>query len=503
MYKLLLCWRYLWTRYLALVSIISVMLGVATLIVVNSVMGGFSTKLMKKMQGMHSDIIIDHRSQDGMGDLARRIEQVKARLGDRLLAITPIIDTFAILEFNLFGYGDVMTKPVRVLGVDAATKSETGEFRNALLDPANRQEPARAFELRGKAAQTHRQTYPYSGLPAATGMGHVTPPRLPGEMPTMPGEPAKEELPAPTPAQPPAELTRPYGCVVGFGIANYRRPDAQAGDPDKDLELIAPGHEVSLTLLGSTTPEGYQGTSRRMRPTISKFVVTDLFRCDMSEIDGMVVFIDLKDMQTLRGMGNHATTLHLKLRDFDADAQAVVAELRKEDLFPPGQFIVQTWRDRQGPLLSAIAIEKAILNVLLFLIIAVAGFGILAIFFMIVVEKTKDIGILKALGAPSGGVMNIFLGYGLVLGLVGAGLGTVLGVAITVYINEIEQVITALTNREVFPRDIYYFDKIPTDLSVWTILWVNLGALAIAVGASVLPALRAALLHPVQALRYE
>ena len=89
--------------------------------------------------------------------------------------------------------------------------------------------------------------------------------------------------------------------------------------------------------------------------------------------------------------------------------------------------MVQTWEDKQGPLLAAIAVERGILNVLLFMIVGVAGFGILAIFSMIVVEKTRDIGILKALGASNRGVMGIFLGYGLLLGVVGAGLGTIAG----------------------------------------------------------------------------
>ena len=81
---------------------------------------------------------------------------------------------------------------------------------------------------------------------------------------------------------------------------------------------------------------------------------------------------------------------------------------------------VSTWEAKQGLLLSAVEVETAILNVLLFMIIAVAGFGILAIFFMIVVEKTRDIGILKSLGASSNGVMSIFLSYGLGLGVVGS-----------------------------------------------------------------------------------
>jgi lipoprotein-releasing system permease protein len=122
---------------------------------------------------------------------------------------------------------------------------------------------------------------------------------------------------------------------------------------------------------------------------------------------------------------------------------------------------------------------------------------------MIVTEKTRDIGILKALGASHRGVMGIFLGYGLLLGLVGAVLGTVLGVALTVNINEVEQMLSHWTGVEVFNRHVYYFDKIPTELQPWGVFWLNLGSIAIAVFFSVLPALRAALLHPVRALRYE
>jgi lipoprotein-releasing system permease protein len=141
--------------------------------------------------------------------------------------------------------------------------------------------------------------------------------------------------------------------------------------------------------------------------------------------------------------------------------------------------------------------------VLLFLIVGVAGFGILAIFSMIVVEKTRDIGILKALGASNGGVMKIFLAYGLLLGVVGAGFGTALGVTLTVYINQIEALLAHLTGMELFPRGVYYFNEIPTDIQPVSVALVNFGAVAIAVVFSVLPALRAALLHPVRALRYE
>jgi len=194
------------------------------------------------------------------------------------------------------------------------------------------------------------------------------------------------------------------------------------------------------------------------------------------------------------------TTIQIKLKDF-ADAKVVADRLRAA--FPPGMYSVRTWEQKQGPLLAAVDVESTILNVLLFMIIAVAGFGILAIFFMIVVEKTRDIGILKSLGASSRGVMSIFVSYGLSLGLVGSGVGVMVGLLFVRYINEIEKWLTYLTGRKVFDETIYYFPSIPTKVHAMTVISVALGAVAIAILASILPARRAALLHPVQALRHE
>ncbi len=165
--------------------------------------------------------------------------------------------------------------------------------------------------------------------------------------------------------------------------------------------------------------------------------------------------------------------------------------------------MVSTWQDKQSALLAAVQMETAILNILLFLIIAVAGFGILAIFFMIVVEKTRDIGILKSLGASGWGVMGIFLAYGLALGLLGSGVGMGLGLWLVAQINWIADVLGRITGRPVFDPEIYYFYKIPAIVDPFTVTWIVCGAVAIAVLASVLPAIRAARMHPVEALRYE
>ena len=110
---------------------------------------------------------------------------------------------------------------------------------------------------------------------------------------------------------------------------------------------------------------------------------------------------------------------------------------------------------------------------------------------------------MKSLGASGRGVMGIFLTYGLSLGTVGAGAGLVLGLLFVRYINQIADLLGKLTGRPVFDPSIYYFHKIPTIVDPLTLLWIVAGALAIAVLASILPARRAARLHPVEALRYE
>jgi lipoprotein-releasing system permease protein len=486
MYKLLLSWRYLRTRYLALASIISVMLGVATLIVVNSVMGGFATKLRDRMRGIQSHVVVEYRSLDGMYDYERQMAAIRRLAGDKIEAMSPVIESFAMLQYNF--HGETITRPIRLIGVDPAGKALTGDFAKHLRSQANKDDPGACFDLKGEALLRHDaliESRPRWDPPPMKTLGQNNP--------DAPPPPEAPEIGAEDP--------RIMGVVLGHGIATIRNPEAKSTDPDKDIHILQPGDEVTLLTMGRSHLDGHDGTQGIPRPAIGTFVVTDTWKCEMSEFDSNLVFVHIKDLQRLRTMQNRATSIQIKLKDYDRDKAEVVAALQTH--FHPALFLVQTWEEKQGALLAAIGIEQSTLNLLLFLIIAVAGFGILAIFFMIVVEKMRDIGILKALGASNAGVMGIFLSYGLGLGLVGAGLGTALGMTITIYINEIEHVISQFSGHDVFPRDVYYFDGIPTALEFGGIFVVNLGAILIAVGASVFPSLRAALLHPVRALRYE
>ncbi len=465
MYKWVLCWRYLRTRYLAMVCIVSVMLGVATLIVVNSVMGGFSTKLRDRLHGLLSDVVIEAWDYDGFANPRAKMALIRSDpwLNERIEAMAPTLEIFAMLQFTFRGMPIMRT--VRLIGVEPESRARLGGFaEHMVLRPGHP-----SFELSADARKRHQLLHP----PHNPAFDIDFDPPKPGEKPS----------PEPMPSR--AFVTR--GTIVGHAIAHFRDPVTH-----EDVCTLGPGDDVVITTVGG----GQQLTAVQAR-----FTVADYFRSEMSEYDANYVFVPLDYLQQLRTLQDHATSLQIRLKDYDRDAEEVVKRLKA--LFAGAPVQVQTWEDKQGPLLAAISVEKGILNVLLFLIIAVAGFGILAIFSMIVVEKTRDIGILKALGASNGGVLKIFLGYGLLLGVVGDVFGSALGLTLTTYINEVERFLTRTTGRELFPRDVYYFKEIPTHIQPSAVLVVNAGAIAIAVLFSILPALRAALLHPVRALRYE
>jgi lipoprotein-releasing system permease protein len=246
----------------------------------------------------------------------------------------------------------------------------------------------------------------------------------------------------------------------------------------------------------------FPSSGNNPRAIEQRFTVVDFYESKMSEYDSTFAFVPMDQLQKYRGMDPDAvSSIQLKLKP-GSDLNAVRDALRAQ--FPLEMAVqVNSWRDLQGPLLAAVQLEITLLNILLFLIIAVAGFGILAIFFMIVVEKTKDIGIMKSLGASGGGVASIFLGYGVLLGLVGAGTGAVAGLLFVAHIDSIAGILETITGREVFDPTIYYFETIPTIVRPIMVFWVIAGALTIAVLASVLPSIRAARMHPVEALRYE
>ncbi len=500
MYKFLLCWRYLRTRFLALACIISVTLGVATLIVVNSVMSGFSEKLRTGLHALLADLVIESESIGGFSDPKGKMAKIMADpfLADKIDAMCESLEGFAMMQYT-YPNGETLTRPIRLIGIDADTRAELGGFQNYLVMknrpkgdfslPPDVEKRWRDREEMDLEWQIQRQR---AENPAPAILSQDQPKLLPPE-PPVPHQ-TDGNQPAPAPMLPPimrADIKIPQGAIIGNLVASFRDKDKVDPVTKEPIihRLLHPGDSMVLVTVKGP----------KLEPAFDRFIVVDYLKTDMSEYDSNLVFVDLKYLQNLRAMDDGVSHIQIKLKDY-ADAKAV--QTRLKTMFPVG-FRVSTWEEKQGALLGAIDIEKGILNVLLFMIIAVAGFGILAIFSMIVAEKTRDIGIMKSLGASNAGVMQIFLTYGLLLGVVGSGLGTALGLTMTVNLNTVEKFLTMLTGRHIFDPSIYYFSEIPTYIETWMVVLVNLGAIAIAVVFSILPALRAAMLHPVRALRYE
>jgi lipoprotein-releasing system permease protein len=543
MYKLLLCWRYLQTRWIALASIVSVTLGVATLVVVNSVMDGFTEEMQQRIHGILSDIVVESHSSEGINDVELYQERIRATLGERLEGMTTVVAVPAMVSFQY--NGTPHTQQINLIGIDTKTYASVSDFSQYLLHPDNQQKLNFALKEAGYAPG--RNSFPESGWGYRRDMARLRKEleieaarnrklrqqideakagavALPAAMAAKSDKAGSEtESAVSTESQPEtvagadllagpqtavaASDDRPHyfdaeqeahtGIVLGISIGSmrYRDPLGEV----KDHFFIRPGDDVTVTMPGAGSPP---------RAIDQSFTVVDLYESKMSEYDSTFAFIPLEKLQQARGMidpssgKKSVTSIQLKLKA-GVDLSQARDALRLA--FPPEQTMVhvESWRDSQGPLLAAVQLETTILNILLFMIIAVAGFGILATFFMIVVEKTRDIGILKSLGAPGSGIASIFLAYGVLLGIVGSLAGAILGLLFVHNINTIAGWIEKLTGREVFDETVYYFTEIPTIIHPWMIVWVVIGAILIAVLASVLPSIRAARMHPVEALRYE
>ena len=550
MYRWLLCWRYLRTRYIALASVVSVTLGVATMIIVNAVMNGFTTEMQGRMHGILSDVIVESHSSSGLENYKDYQKKIREVLGEDLVGMTTVVHVPAMV--NITHRGETITRQINLIGIDTESYASVSDFSKYLLHPENKK--SLSFALHETGYSDGREGFPESGwkhrrrnasimnlekqiveeqkrnaylheqiekthspesdspqpesvLPENTPAGSLLPQAPPEFAPQAAGEsdvasssagPTFDAVLAP---QDQAQVFDPSvsqhdGIVLGISIGTTRYRD-MAGKVT-DYYYVQPGDDVQVT---------FPSAGNTPRAINERFTVVDFYESQMSEYDATFAFVPLDKLQKYRGMINPANgeaavnSIQLKLRE-GSDLNAARDALRAQ--FPLEMMVqVNTWRDLQGALLAAVQMETTILNILLFLIIAVAGFGILATFFMIVVEKTKDIGVLKSLGASGTGVATIFLGYGVLLGAVGAGAGGIAGLLFVANINQVADVLESISGQEVFDPTVYYFDHIPTLINPWTVAWVVVGAILIAVFASVLPAIRAARMHPVEALRYE
>tara|TARA_Y100000588_G_C14097930_1_gene857440 strand:- start:452 stop:1198 length:747 start_codon:yes stop_codon:yes gene_type:complete len=234
-------------------------------------------------------------------------------------------------------------------------------------------------------------------------------------------------------------------------------------------------------------------------PKIKLFKVVGLFESGMFEYDSSLAFISVQSAQRFFAMKDKVSGIEIRVEDIDSADQ--IAELLQENLGFP--YYVRDWMRMNKNLFSALRLEKIVMFIILILIILVAAFNIVSTLFMVVMEKTKEIAILKSMGASRASIMKIFSFQGLIIGLLGTLIGCVGGFAIVPNLNEIVGFIENIFGITAFPSDVYYLDKLPSEIQYMDSFLIIVFSIVICFVASLYPAWRASRLDPVDGLRYE
>jgi lipoprotein-releasing system permease protein len=234
-------------------------------------------------------------------------------------------------------------------------------------------------------------------------------------------------------------------------------------------------------------------------PRMKLFKVVGVFESGMYEYDANLSFILLKSAQKFFSMKNGISGIEIRVANIE-QAGNIASIIQKELGFP---YLVRDWMRMNRNLFSALKLEKIVMFIILILIIFVAAFNIVSTLFMLVMEKAKEIAILKSMGASCSSIIKIYSYQGLVIGLVGTFLGCAAGFIIVPNLNEIVGFIEVIFGIEAFPSDVYYLDRLPSKIQYMDSLLIIVFSVVICLAASLYPAWRASKIDLVDGLRYE
>lgn len=501
MYQALLTRKYLTSKIMPLLASLAVTLTVTTELVTWSVMGGFLDMLIATGRNVIGDVSISW-PQTGFAHYDDLQERLEAH--PDIEATTPIIETFGLA--NLPG-GIVATVSVR--GIEPESYDEvTGFYGGLWWRPLD--EPIRRDTLR----EDPRLRADLADILAS----------IEHSAKTLTAPQTGEGEPAPA-------------MVVGIEVISKSPYRNQAGFLDESASFLI-REPTTLQVL----PTDRRGGA--IEPQAKRFVIVNEAQSGVYEIDSGLVFVPLADLQRMLKMdqaelvddeafitvydeqGNpvgfevapavapdpaRVTSVLVRARE-GVDPDVIKATCRDiyeafqaehDDVPLAGSIIVQTWQDRNRTLIAAVKKETALVLFIFGIVSLTSVFLVLAIFWSMVSEKTRDVGILRALGASTWGVAWVWVRYGLAIGVAGSIAGVLLAAAIVSNINDIHDWLGTALGLVIWDPAVYYFDEIPSELdpSKFAIILVA-GVISSAIGALV-PAWRAANMDPVKSLRFE
>ena len=275
-------------------------------------------------------------------------------------------------------------------------------------------------------------------------------------------------------------------------------------NPELINDLISIGSELSFSLnlkigdeITLMSPSGLQTIIGNM-PKQKTFTVNSIFDSGLSEFDNNVIFINLSTLEDFFGYNSADRNLEIYLKN----PQNI--ELQKnivQEIFD--QEFVVSWADMNSSLFSALKVERNVMFIILSLIIVVAAFNIISGLTILVKNKTRDIAILKSIGVLNKSIIKIFFLVGVIIGTSATIFGIFLGVTFSIYIEDFREFLSSTFNISLFPEEIYFLSKMPSEINLTSIFLISICSIIITILVSIFPAFKAAKLDPIKALKYE
>ena len=233
-------------------------------------------------------------------------------------------------------------------------------------------------------------------------------------------------------------------------------------------------------------------------PRQKSFIITSIFDSGLADFDNNVAFINLNSLEEFFNYSSDDRNLELFLKDpQNIENQKEITQRIFEDEF------VYSWADMNSSLFSALKVERNVMFIILSLIIIVAAFNIISGLTILVKNKTKDIGILKSIGVQNKSIVKIFFLVGILIGTSATIFGIFLGVTFSLYVENLRQFLSNTFNISLFPEEIYFLSKMPSEINISSIILIALCSIFITIIVSIFPAMKAAKLDPIKSLKYE